>query len=463
MLDLLKFKITDEVQIHTIWNNQLLEYVGKSERLYIDEIKEKQTKRYKNLYFVKHQNRLEVSGSVHYFYNDGLHNADDFYIEDCISAIIQIQNIFNIDLNKCQLINLEYGVNINPIINVTDLIQSLIYHEKRQFTRPTAYFSFKLAGNEAYKQIKAYDKVCAAGMKATMLGAQQIQLDLEDLVITGGMESMSNVPHYALLRNPIKLGNETFVDGLLKDGLTDVYNNYHMGNAAEMCVKKYNLSREQQDNYALLSYEKAVKATKEGKFKNEIIPITIANKTGEIIISEDEDIYKVISEKVAKLNPSFDENGTITAANASNLNDSATAILLASKEAVEKYNLKPLAKIISYADAAQAPEWFTTSPSIAIKNALKRAKLTLKDIDFFEINEAYAAVILANQQILELDNSKVNVYGGAIAMGHPLGSSGARIICTLLSVLQQENGKYGVAAICNGGGGASAIIIENLN
>lgn len=307
------------------------------------------------------------------------------------------------------------------------------------------------------------NKVCAAGMKATMLGAQQIQLDLEDLVITGGMESMSNVPHYALLRNPIKLGNETFVDGLLKDGLTDVYNNYHMGNAAEMCVKKYNLSREQQDNYALLSYEKAVKATKEGKFKNEIIPITIANKTGEIIISEDEDIYKVISEKVAKLKPSFDENGTITAANASNLNDSATAILLASKEAVEKYNLKPLAKIISYADAAQAPEWFTTSPSIAIKNALKRAKLTLKDIDFFEINEAYAAVILANQQILELDNSKVNVYGGAIAMGHPLGSSGARIICTLLSVLQQENGKYGVAAICNGGGGASAIIIENLN
>jgi acetyl-CoA C-acetyltransferase len=307
------------------------------------------------------------------------------------------------------------------------------------------------------------NKVCAAGMKATILGVQQVQLDLEDLVITGGMESMSNVPHYSLLRKSIKLGNETFIDGLLKDGLTDVYNNYHMGNAAEMCVKKYNLSREQQDNYALSSYEKAVKATKEGKFKNEIIPITIANKNGDIIINEDEDIYKVIPEKVTKLKPSFDENGTITAANASNLNDSAAAILLASKEAVEKYNLKPLAKIISYADAAQAPEWFTTSPSIAITNALKRAKLTLKDIDFFEINEAYAAVILANQQILDLDSKKVNVYGGAIAMGHPLGASGARIICTLISVLKQEKGKYGVAAICNGGGGASAIIIENLN
>lgn len=307
------------------------------------------------------------------------------------------------------------------------------------------------------------NKVCAAGMKATMLGAQQIQLGLEDLVMTGGMENMSNAPHYALLRKGTKLGNETFIDGLLKDGLTDVYHNYHMANAAEMCAAKYELTREQQDEYALRSYAKAAAATKQGKFKNEIVPVKAATKAGESIIEEDEDIYKIIPEKVSKLKPAFDKNGTITAANASNLNDGAAAILLASKEAVEKYNLKPLAKIISYADAAQAPEWFATSPSVAIPIALKRANLSLSDIDFFEINEAYAAVILANQKILGFDIDKVNVYGGAVAMGHPLGASGARIICTLVSVLKQEGGKYGIAAICNGGGGASAIVIENIN
>lgn len=307
------------------------------------------------------------------------------------------------------------------------------------------------------------NKVCAAGMKATILGAQQIQLGLENLVITGGMESMSNVPHYTLLRKPVKLGDTTTVDGLLKDGLTDAFHNYHMGNAAELCVTKYELTREQQDEYALSSYAKAAKATKEGKFKNEIIPITIKGKNNETVIDTDEDIFKVIPEKVAKLSPVFVANGTITAANASNLNDSAAALLLASKEAVENYNLKPIAKIISYADAAHAPEWFTTAPSTAITKALQQAKLSLKDIDFFEINEAYAAVVLANQKILDLDRNKINVYGGAVAMGHPLGASGARIICTLLSVLKQEQGTYGVAAICNGGGGASAIIIQNYN
>lgn len=307
------------------------------------------------------------------------------------------------------------------------------------------------------------NKVCAAGMKATILGAQQIQLGLENLVITGGMESMSNVPHYTLLRKTVKLGDTTTVDGLLKDGLTDAFHNYHMGNAAELCVTKYELTREQQDEYALSSYAKAAKATKEGKFKNEIIPITIKGKNSDTVIDTDEDIFKVIPEKVAKLSPVFVANGTITAANASNLNDSAAALLLASKEAVENYNLKPIAKIISYADAAHAPEWFTTAPSTAITKALQQAKLSVKDIDFFEINEAYAAVVLANQKILDLDRNKINVYGGAVAMGHPLGASGARIICTLLSVLKQEQGTYGVAAICNGGGGASAIIIQNYN
>jgi acetyl-CoA C-acetyltransferase len=257
-------------------------------------------------------------------------------------------------------------------------------------------------------------------------------------------------------------GHGVFVDGLLKDGLTDAYDGFHMGNAAELCVKAFGISREEQDEYALHSYAKAMKATKEGKFKSEIIPITVEQKKGEKVFLEDEDIYKVIPEKVSKLNPVFEEGGTITAANASNLNDGAAAILLASKEVVQRYNLKPLAKIISYADAAQAPEKFTTSPSLAIPKALKYAGLRIADIDFFEINEAYAAVIIANQKLMELNADRINIYGGAIAMGHPLGASGARILCTLLSVLVQEGGRYGVAAICNGGGGASALIIESL-
>jgi acetyl-CoA C-acetyltransferase len=235
-----------------------------------------------------------------------------------------------------------------------------------------------------------------------------------------------------------------------------------MGNAAEICARKFNISREAQDAYALESYRKATEASQSGKFKNEIIPITIQDKKETRIMDQDEDIYKIIPEKIAKLAPSFEENGTITAANESNLNDAACAILLASDEAVAQYNLKPVARIIGYADAAQAPEWFTTSPSLAIPRALEQAKLSLNAIDYFEINEAYSAVILANQQILGLAPEKVNVYGGAVAMGHPIGVSGARIITTLLSVLEQENGRYGVAAICNGGGGASAVVLEKL-
>jgi len=306
------------------------------------------------------------------------------------------------------------------------------------------------------------NKVCASGMKAAMIGAQQIQLGIDEIVIAGGMESMSNAPHYSLHRKAVKLGDEVLVDGLLKDGLIDVYHNFHMGNAAELCARKYNITREQQDEIALHSYAKAVKSTKAGKFNNEIVPIEISRKKEKVIFQEDEDIFKVIPEKVPNLKPAFIEGGTITAANASNLNDGAAVLILASKQAVVKYNLKPLAKIISYADASQAPEWFTTSPSIAIPKALKYANLKLSDMAFFEINEAYAAVILANQKLLDLDMNKVNVYGGAVAMGHPLGASGARIICTLISVLKQEGGKYGIAAICNGGGGASAMIIENL-
>jgi acetyl-CoA C-acetyltransferase len=249
---------------------------------------------------------------------------------------------------------------------------------------------------------------------------------------------------------------------MIKDGLWDVYNNFHMGNAAEIGVRKYGLSREMLDAYAIQSYQKAQRATIQDKFKNEIVPITVEQKNGSVIINKDEDIDKIILDKVSKLKPTFEKGGHLTAANSSNLNDGAAALILVSKEALEKYNLKPLARIVSYADAAQAPEWFTTSPSIAMPKALDRAGLKLSDIDFFEINEAYASVILSNQQILGLDLDKVNVYGGAVAMGHPIGASGARIITTLISALKQEGGKYGMAAICNGGGGASAIVIENI-
>lgn len=320
----------------------------------------------------------------------------------------------------------------------------------------------KFAGIPNEVDSTTINKVCSSGLKAACLGAQQIQLGLAHLVMAGGMESMSNVPHYVKLRKQTKLGNEQFIDGLLNDGLTDVYNNFHMGVAAEMCVSKYKLSREMQDEFALQSYEKAALAFRNGKFKNEIIPIEIKVKNDKNVFREDEDVSKVIAEKVSKLKPVFVENGTITAANASNINDGAAALLLASKEAIEKYNLQPIAKIIAYADASQAPEWFTTSPAVAITKALQQTNLKLNDIDYFEINEAYAAVVLANQKILQIPFRKTNVYGGAVAIGHPLGASGARILCTLTSVLNQEGGSYGIAAICNGGGGATAMIIENL-
>lgn len=320
----------------------------------------------------------------------------------------------------------------------------------------------KLSGVPNQVDCTTVNKVCAAGMKAMIIGTQQIELGLDDVVITGGMESMSNTPHYALLRQGKKFGDDTFVDGLLKDGLTDAYNQIHMGNIAELSVVKFGITREVQDAYALTSYARASEATRLGKFKNEIVPIQLKTKSGEVSYQEDEDIAKIIPEKVAKLKPSFDNNGTITPANASNLNDGAVAILLASKEALQKYQLKPLARIISYADAAVDPKEYAEAPAHAIAITLRRAGLTLQDMDFIEINEAYAAVVLVNQQLLGFDLSRTNVYGGAVAMGHPLGASGARIVCTLLSVLKQEKGKYGLAAICNGGGGATAVIIENI-
>jgi acetyl-CoA C-acetyltransferase len=304
------------------------------------------------------------------------------------------------------------------------------------------------------------NKVCASGMKAITLAAQQIQLGLEHLVVAGGMESMSNAPHYTMIRKGQKLGDARMTDGLLHDGLTDAYDHLHMGNAAEKTVRKFKLSRQAQDDYALQSYARAQAASEQQKFTSEITPVSIKTKQGELSFDVDEDIHKLIPEKVPQLKPSFEKEGTITPANASNLNDGAAALVLASEEAVKQYQLKPLARIVAYADAAVAPVDFSIAPATAIQRLLKSQQMQLKDIDFIELNEAYAAVVLANQQLLGFDLENTNVYGGAIALGHPIGASGARITTTLLSVLQQEGGKLGLAAICNGGGGATALLVE---
>ena len=307
----------------------------------------------------------------------------------------------------------------------------------------------RFAGVPDDKDATTINKVCAAGMKAIIFGAQQIQLGIDDLVLAGGMESMSNTPHYVYIRNGNKLGHATLTDGMIKDGLWDVYHDFHMGNATEIGIRHFGFSRKELDDYALNSYKRAQEATQKGKFSNEIVSVPVQHKKEESLFIEDEDIYKVIPEKMASLPPVFEKGGLLTAANSSNLNDGASVLLLASEDAVAKYNLKPLAKIIGYADAAQAPEWFTTTPAVAIPKALKKAGLQLEDIDYYEINEAYASVILSMQELLGISPNKINIYGGAVAIGHPIGASGARILTTLTHVLQQENGKYGVAAICN--------------
>lgn len=308
------------------------------------------------------------------------------------------------------------------------------------------------------------NKVCASGMKAVTMAAQAIKAGDADVIVAGGMENMSSVPHYYNARNATKLGDVKMQDGMVLDGLTDVYNKVHMGVCAEKCAIDYSISREEQDNFAIESYKRAAKAWSEGRFTDEVVPVEIPQRKGEpVVFAEDEEYKTVNFDRIPTLPTVFKkEEGTVTAANASTLNDGASALILVSKEKMEELGLKPLAKIISYADAAQAPEDFTTAPSKALPIALKKAGLELTDIDFFEFNEAFSVVGLANNKILGLDASKVNVNGGAVAIGHPLGSSGSRIIVTLINVLKQNNGKYGAAAICNGGGGASAIVIENM-
>jgi acetyl-CoA C-acetyltransferase len=305
------------------------------------------------------------------------------------------------------------------------------------------------------------NKVCASGMKSVMFAAQAIQTGDAEIVVAGGMENMSLIPHYTHLRAGTKFGPTTLQDGMQKDGLTDAYDNTAMGVSADLCASEYKISREEQDQFAIQSYERSAKAWEAGKFDNEIVSVAVPQRKGEpVIISKDEEYTNVKLDRISSLNPAFTKEGTVTAANASTINDGAAALVVMSEEKAKSLGLQPLAYILSYADAAQEPKWFTTSPALALPKALKKANLAIEDVDYFEFNEAFSVVGLANAKILNLDLNKVNVNGGAVALGHPLGCSGARIIVTLLNVLEQNNGKIGAAAICNGGGGASAILIE---
>lgn len=307
------------------------------------------------------------------------------------------------------------------------------------------------------------NKVCASGMKAITLAAQTIKSGDREVVLAGGMENMSLVPHYIHQRNGIKFGNQTLQDGLLIDGLTDVYNQQHMGVCGDKCATEYQISRKEQDSFAITSYENSRKAQKEGRFDNEITPVIYKDRKGnEIIIDKDEEYLNFKPEKFARLKPAFSENGTITAANASTLNDGAAALILMSQEKAKKLKLQPLAEIIAYEDTAQIPENFTTSPTKATEAVLKKANLKLEDIDCFEFNEAFSVVGIANAKLLNISLKKININGGAVSIGHPLGCSGARIVVSLINVLKQQQATLGLAAICNGGGGATAIIIKNI-
>ena len=320
----------------------------------------------------------------------------------------------------------------------------------------------KFAGLPDSVQCTTVNKVCASGMKAIMQGAQSIMLGDADVVVAGGMESMSNVPFYSdSLRWGNKYGNATLIDGLAKDGLTDVYHNYAMGNAADMCAKECNISREDQDNFAIESYKRSAAAWAAGKFNDEIVPVEIVGRKGDVVVFKEDEEYKSVNfDKIPQLKPVFSKEGTVTAANASTMNDGAAAVVLMSKEKMESLGLKPLAKIISYADAEQAPEWFTTTPSLALPKAVAKAGKQMSDLEFVELNEAFSVVGIVNMQKMGLDAAKVNVNGGAVSLGHPLGCSGARIIVSLIHILKQNNAKLGGAGICNGGGGASAMLIE---
>lgn len=323
----------------------------------------------------------------------------------------------------------------------------------------------KFAGLPNEVNCTTVNKVCASGMKAIAQAAQSIALGDADIVVAGGMENMSSVPFYVeSMRWGNKYGNTAIIDGLAKDGLTDVYDGKAMGNAAELCAKECGISREEQDAFAIESYKRSQAAWEQGKFADEIVPVEIPQRKGDaIIFAKDEEPFNVKFDKIPVLNPAFQKDGTVTAANASTMNDGAAALVLMSKEKADELGLKPVARIRSYADAEQAPEWFTTTPSLAVPKAVNKAGLQMSDIDFWELNEAFSVVGIENSRRMNLDPAKVNVHGGAVSLGHPLGCSGARIIVTLINVLKANNAKYGAAGICNGGGGASAMVIENLS
>jgi acetyl-CoA C-acetyltransferase len=322
----------------------------------------------------------------------------------------------------------------------------------------------KFAGLPNEVNCTTVNKVCASGMKAIAQAAQSIMLGDADIVVAGGMESMSNVPFYAeQMRWGNKYGNVSLVDGLAKDGLTDVYDGKAMGNAAELCARECGISREEQDAFAIESYKRSQAAWEAGKFADEVIPVSIPQRKGDpIVIAKDEEPFNVKFDKISQLNPAFQKDGTVTAANASTMNDGAAALVLISGEKAKELGLKPIARILSYADAEQTPEWFTTTPSLAVPKAVEKAGLKMGDIDYWELNEAFAVVGIENSKRMKLDPTRVNVHGGAVSLGHPLGASGARIIVTLINVLKANNARYGAAGICNGGGGASAMVVESL-
>ncbi len=320
-----------------------------------------------------------------------------------------------------------------------------------------------LAGLSNEVPCTTVNKVCASGMKAIMQGAQAIANGDADVIVAGGMENMSMIPHYANLRTGVKFGGTAFIDGMQRDGLSDAYENQAMGVYADATATKYNISREAQDEFAIGSYKKSAAAWDAGKFDNEVVPVAVPQRKGEpVMVTKDEEYSNVKLEKIPALNPAFTKEGTVTAANASTINDGAAAVVLMSEEKANELGLKPLAYIKGFADAAQEPKWFTTAPAKALPKALNKAGVNISDVDFFEFNEAFSVVGIANTNILEIDPAKVNVNGGAVSLGHPLGCSGARIVVTLLNVLEQNNAKIGAAAICNGGGGASAIVIEKI-
>jgi acetyl-CoA C-acetyltransferase len=348
-----------------------------------------------------------------------------------------------------------------PGLEIQDLLMGSVL--QANLGQAPARQAAKFAGLPDQVNCTTINKVCASGMKSIAIGAQNILLGDAGVVIAGGMESMSNVPFYAdQIRWGNKYGNSLLIDGLAKDGLTDVYDGKAMGNAAELCASNCGISREAQDAFAVESYRRAQEAWKTGKFKDEVAVVEVQKKGETLRLEQDEEPFNVKFEKIPSLKPAFQKDGTVTAANASSMNDGAAVMILVSEEKLKQLGLKPLARILSYADAEQAPEWFTTSPSIAVPRAVQKAALKMGDIDYWELNEAFAVVGIENSKRMDLDPSKVNINGGAVSLGHPLGCSGARILVTLLYILKQKKAKYGAAGICNGGGGASAMVIENI-